>query len=105
MSLSTLSSGGVIEGHVSLIANCDAVNEVDDDDYGQFVGHHSDEFLAREEIEVNNNNVKIEGTNDDSSEAQVFNTLLAAVSIIIISLLVNQSEEIQNFVKGWLSRS
>ena len=93
---------------MSLIASYDRANDSDNNDeddggYGQFVGHYSDEFLLREESEVNNN-VNIEGIHEDDSQEQVMNTLLVAASVIIVSLLINQSEEIQNFVNGWLSR-
>ena len=97
---------GVIEGHVSLINDYDVADE-SDDDYGQFVGHHSDEFLAREELDVNSNSNSnvIEGCHheDGNSQAQILNTVMAAVSIIILSFIINQSEEIQNFLKmkGW----
>ena len=71
-----------------------------DDDYGQFVGHYSDEYLTRDEVDINRN-VKIEGVDDSDSDKQILNTILAAVSIIVVSLLINQSDEIRNFVSRW----
>ena len=101
-----LHSEGVIEGHVSLINNYGVTDAESDDGYGQFVGHHSDEFLTREEFDVDSK-VEMEGLLKEDSPAQILNTVLAAVSIIILSLLINNSEEIQKFMRKkewWLSQ-
>ena len=46
------------------------------------------------------NNISLD---DSDSDKQILNTILAAVSIIVVSLLINQSEEIRNFVSRWIT--
>ena len=87
----------VIEGHVSLIGGHDSGES--DDDYGQFVGHYSDEYLTRDEVDINRN-VKIE-VDDSDSDKPDFEHNIGSGLHRVVSLLINQSDEIRNFVSRW----
>jgi hypothetical protein len=89
-----------IKGKVSLLIPDSPIEE--DNDYGQFVGHESSDYLDSETIYGNrhvNMNTQIE---EESDNSQVLGTIIAAILIIAISIMVNESSDAESFIQ-WVS--